>query len=330
MTSAVHCSERTICRKSNSSGNSITVRTRKVASSGPLCTRATLARHAVEAEDLVVQRHAVIPAIPNVGAIFKREQARIAAPRALIEQRQRAVRLDRDRQAVVRQRALADSQAGHSGMACRLALIARPQRERGVAECGDRQAQRHGHLGHLVALRKGDAVGAEATAVGRLAQSLVRQFGAIRPVDAERGCRLDAAHVEVEERPARRNLQTQVGHAVEWHGQRIEDRHPHLVRRHVTLHAGRQLADRLDGQAVADLLALAKAKAHVLMHLVDATAADRVVGLVLEQPVPGDVEVPLRVGLAEGLGRQGRERLGPVAEQRLAGRVALLDPDAAG
>jgi hypothetical protein len=62
------------------------------------------------------------------------------------------------------------------------------------------------------------------------------------------------------------------------------------------------------------LAALVEAELHVLVDLVDAAAADRVVRMILQQPTPGDGQEIGRVGAAGERSGHQPERLGPVAE----------------
>jgi hypothetical protein len=59
------------------------------------------------------------------------------------------------------------------------------------------------------------------------------------------------------------------------------------------------------GQVVGDLLRPAEASGHILVDGVDAAAADRVVGVILEEVFPGLPDESPRVGRAEGVGDSG-------------------------
>lgn len=173
--------------------------------------------------------------------------------------------------------------------------------QRGVAQGRERQRQRDPRLVDVVYLRETDVEGAESRPVPSQRELLHRQFGALGVEDVE--------------------------HRL---GQRIEYDDAKLVVLGITLDVRGESGKGFDGEPLTDLFALAEAVDHVLGDAVDAAAADRVVGMILQQPPPSDVEEPARVLPAEHGVRYVAHRLGPVAQERLAAGVSLLERYPAG
>src|SRR6266699_9380 len=86
-----------------------------------------------------------------------------------------------------------------------------------------------------------------------------------------------------------------------------------------------QVLQRLGKHAFSNLLALRKTHAVLTMYLVDTTAADAVMGVVLQEILPGQPHQALGIGSAQFPG-PGRQRLYPALQQVLCQGILLLDP----
>src|SRR5260221_6347288 len=86
-----------------------------------------------------------------------------------------------------------------------------------------------------------------------------------------------------------------------------------------------QVLQRLSKHTFSNLLALRKTHAVLTMYLVDTTAANAVMGVVLQEILPGQPHQALRIGSTQFPG-PGRQRFYPALQQVLCQGILLLDP----
>ena len=129
--------------------------------------------------------------------------------------------------------------------------------------------------------------------------------------------------------PFGRNLDGQLTGFRERRGERVRHDDTRFVCSGLSLDSAGDELQGLIRLRVGNLEALRETIFHVLVNLIDAASADRIVRMIQEQPAPCGLKILGRVGHSEPGGGQHGKRLGPLTEQVLAIRVLLLDPHAA-